>query len=207
MYITALIKLNPKEFDELKSIYFGDIYFPVIRQGISEEPKEMRFGQSIWSRDEETVTFKIYLVDKKHDEEEDNSLGLFQPEMGNIKDLLAANTEKFFSLLKILEQKKILTSDEIEQVHWDDANINKIWTLRNNGHKSWQVGTALKYISGHRQNVSSVAVKSLKPKKSMRINLIVNIPMKPGIYETQFRLVAPNAEQFGDILTLIYRVV
>jgi len=125
LYITALVKLTPNEFEKLKSVYFGDIYFPVIRQGINDEPREMRFGKIIWSKDEETIKFKIYLVDKKHDDNRGNRLGLLSPEMDNIQNMLAANVERFVALLNLLEKKNLLTSDEIKQVEEiSDENFN-----------------------------------------------------------------------------------
>lgn len=116
LFITALVELTPDAFEKLKTIYFGDIYFPIIRQGINAEPKDMRFGKVIWSRDEESIKFKIFLVDKEYDNKNENTLGLFQPEMRNIKNMLATNIEGFNTLLKILKEKNLLTSDEIEQV-------------------------------------------------------------------------------------------
>ncbi|MBX7174389.1 MAG: hypothetical protein K1X72_25680 [Pyrinomonadaceae bacterium] len=116
LFITALVKLTTDEFEKLKSIYFGDIYFPVIRQGINEEPKDMRFGKCIWSKNEEIVKFKIYLVDKNLDNEDESKLGLFEPELSNLKNMLVVNMEKLGNLLKVLEKKNLLTSEEIEQI-------------------------------------------------------------------------------------------
>ena len=110
------MKLTVDEFERLKAIYFGDIYFPVIRRGINDETKEMRFGKIIWSKDEEIIKFKIYLVDKQYDAERGSALGLFEPEMSNVKHTLADNTENFAALLKVLQEKNLLTSEEIERV-------------------------------------------------------------------------------------------
>lgn len=128
LYVTALVKLMPAEFEDLLAVYFGDTYFLVIRQGINAEPIEMRFGKVIWSKDEDTIKFKIYLVDKKHDDT-DLHLGLFQPELSNIKALLANNAEVMFSLLKMLEEKDILDSQEVEKMLDVDANILNVRDL------------------------------------------------------------------------------
>lgn len=116
LFVTAFVRLTSDEFDQLKTIYFGDIYFPVTRKGINDEPKEMRFGKIIWSKDEDIIKFKIYLVDKQYDTGRGVSLGLFEPEMSNVKHTLADNTEKLAALLRMLEEKSLLTSEEIERV-------------------------------------------------------------------------------------------
>jgi hypothetical protein len=116
LFVTALVKLTLDEFEQLKAIYFGEIYFPVIRRGINDDPKEMRFCKIIWSKDEEIIKFKIYLVDKQYDAGRGGSLGLFEPEMSNVKSMLAGNTERLAALLKLLEEKELLTSEEIDRI-------------------------------------------------------------------------------------------
>jgi hypothetical protein len=116
LYVSALVKLTSDEFEKLVAIYFGDIYFPVIRRGINESPNEMRFGKIIWSRNEGAIKFRIYLVDKKHDNQESSHLGLLEPDSANTKDMLATTIEEFNALLRTLEDKGVLTADEINAV-------------------------------------------------------------------------------------------
>jgi hypothetical protein len=115
LIIRARVKLSPEEFKRLKDLLYGEIYFPVVRKGINEKPREMRFGKNIWSESDEEIKFEIYLIDRSHDIG-NKGLGLFEPEMTNIQVTLTKTTESFLKLLTLLESKGLITSGERESM-------------------------------------------------------------------------------------------
>lgn len=114
LIIKARVSLTLEEFGRLKALFLGEQYFQVIRKGISNESREMRFGKALWSEQDDTVKFQIYLVDRAKDE--DGKLGIFQPEMRNIQSMLARTTECFLELLSVLVEKEVLTSEEQDRI-------------------------------------------------------------------------------------------
>lgn len=94
-------------------------YFPVVRKGISDEPRLMRFGHVVWATDDEqTYRFRVTLVEESYDKSGGGN-GLLQPEFGNALEMLAEVTVRFSRLLDMLESKGVLAAG-------DRANIQEI---------------------------------------------------------------------------------
>lgn len=51
--INTCVRISNEENEQLKNAIGKNIYFEVIREGISQESKMMRFGKTIWSEDGE----------------------------------------------------------------------------------------------------------------------------------------------------------
>ncbi len=115
MKVRARVKFSSEEFKNFEKMLYGGDSFLVVREGINDEPREMRFGKTIWSENDEVIKFQIYLIDRSHDTGE-KSLGLFEPEMTNIQAMLIRTTESLINLLNILEKKALLTSEERQSV-------------------------------------------------------------------------------------------
>ncbi len=60
-------------------------YFSVVRHGVEDAPRDMRFGQCTWSRSGEKVKHRLTLVERAMDEREPKPAigGLFQPMLAN----------------------------------------------------------------------------------------------------------------------------
>jgi hypothetical protein len=117
--ITAKVALSRKEHSELVKLYgTGPLYIPVIRKGISEETREMRFGKPLWSEHDGTFKHGLRLLDKSYDDKS-KTPGLFEPELSHIKEMLARYSGSFNELLDILRKRDYLKDDDIAQL--DDA--------------------------------------------------------------------------------------
>jgi hypothetical protein len=115
LIIDARILLTPEEYENFKKIRYGELYFPVVRVGISEQEKEMRFGQGLWSQNDGKIKQHICLVERSYDITHKKRVGLY-PEIPNIMEMLEDNIEIMDNLLNILSQKNVLTDSELQQV-------------------------------------------------------------------------------------------
>ena len=63
----------------------ADSYFEVVRRGVQETPRMMRFGRCLWQRlDDGRRRHYVLLVAREYDEEEPEPFLLFQPEMSQL---------------------------------------------------------------------------------------------------------------------------
>lgn len=111
--INATIKITDNDDDLLRNNINEKTYFSVKRPQISEEELEMRFGKTIWSQHEGFKKRSIVLVEKVYDENDDLSFhGLFEPEMSNIKDMLAQTIVYTDQIIKTLNENNIQIDKE-----------------------------------------------------------------------------------------------
>jgi len=128
LIIDVKVKLSHEDKAILNDSIGDRKYFAVVRKGINEESKQMRFGRIIWSDHEEYIKESIVLVEKLYDENVKNSFPLFQPEMNNIQDILAF-TSKYNELFSdLLVSKGILLSEEVTDLK---EQAKKTMSLRN----------------------------------------------------------------------------
>jgi hypothetical protein len=107
----------------------GRSYFPVVRHGLEEAAREMRFGQCCWSEHGATSKYELVLVEKVADEA---MTGLpLVAEMGNVMRQVARNGSMLESLTDALVQKGVLTSGQVDAIRekvgreeWDG-----VWAL------------------------------------------------------------------------------
>lgn len=117
LIINARIKLSLEEKARLVNKTIDEKYFTVVRKGISEESKQMRFGKIIWSDHKDFIKESIVLVEAIYDEENRHLHPPFDPEMSNIQHILAF-TNKYTELLSnLLVSKGILLSKEISDIN------------------------------------------------------------------------------------------
>ncbi len=117
LVIKAKVKSPSIQIDKLTENTKNKTYFPVIRKGISNEVKNMRFGKELWSKHDDTIKYALRLVDKSYDKNKDKFKGLFYPEMDNMIDLLAYIGNYIDELSELLIAKKILSAKEIESLN------------------------------------------------------------------------------------------
>lgn len=88
-------------------------YFSVERPQISQDILEMRFGKTIWSQHEGFKKRNVVLVEKIYDENDDISFhGFLEPEMSNIKDMLAQTIVYTDEIIRILNENNIQIDKE-----------------------------------------------------------------------------------------------
>lgn len=92
-------------------------YFDVVRKGVDESPRSMRFGMSLWSEHGDTCRVKATLVDASYDDESPGSpfRSMRTPD-ANARAVLAQRGAMMDQLLEILADKNLLSEQEIEDV-------------------------------------------------------------------------------------------
>jgi hypothetical protein len=100
------------------------IYFQVIRKGINDAPREMRFGQVLWSKGETDDKYRVslILVDKALDER-GLKHGFLEPQFGNLAVTAAVARLRLSMLLDRLVAKGVLSSDEVEAIRSVDKDM------------------------------------------------------------------------------------
>lgn len=90
--------------------------FHVVRKGISDEPRLMRFGQTVWSSDDDDK-FKISatIVETVYDQV-NKSHGILEPMFSNVRNEVAATSVRLDRLLVMLVQKGVLSSEDREKI-------------------------------------------------------------------------------------------
>lgn len=120
--IRLFTKLTPEQteqlFDFRLSAGRGEEYFPVVREGISDQPKRMRFGRGRWSRHEVEGVNKheVILIDDAADDSLPHvkrGLGdAFGDERARVE--IAMAIEHRTGLMDLLEQKGVISKEERE---------------------------------------------------------------------------------------------
>lgn len=114
LIIEAKVLLSESQYTMLKELMKKKGYFPVVRHGISDETREMRFGVSLWSRHDDGIKHTLHLVEKSYDEDGELRRGIFQPEMSIMQDFIACHDEIIQEMLTSLIRKGILESEEAD---------------------------------------------------------------------------------------------
>ena len=112
LIITARVEIDSATNERLRKL---EGYFPVIRKGIQDEPRSMRFGVNLWSEDGEKRKVQITLVEEIYDKEK-KERSILQPEFGNVSALLARTHLRMKYLMNTLKAKGILADEEISQI-------------------------------------------------------------------------------------------
>jgi hypothetical protein len=110
--LTAHARVELTEPDE-KRLRALPAYFQVVRKGINEKPREMRFGQILWSQRDEGGSYrmKLILVDKALDEH-GAAHGFMEPQISNVVAEAAIVRLRLKALLEKLESKGVLSAEE-----------------------------------------------------------------------------------------------
>ncbi len=100
--------------------------FQVVRQGISDEPREMRFGVAEWSEHGGQIRVRLVLVDTDAEAEEHPEL--LRVEEANTRASLAYHMNLTERLSELLIEKGISTPEEMETLR--DAARDAPWPAR-----------------------------------------------------------------------------
>jgi hypothetical protein len=122
----ANVKVTGTAQTELNRMVEAKGYFPVARIGIDAKPREMRFGQVLWSEHEGETKFRLVLVEKGYDEYKGFSGHvLHEPMFSNMKSMVSMNSELIKELIAALKEKRILTAQEAAEIK--SKSQKKIW--------------------------------------------------------------------------------
>jgi hypothetical protein len=92
-------------------------YFPVVRKGLQEAPRTMRFGACTWSAHDGEFKHNLVLVEDAYDRGEFKPLlPLDYPEGRRGREMAAKTSALVTELLRMLEAKGVLDADELRQL-------------------------------------------------------------------------------------------
>jgi hypothetical protein len=127
--IKSRVMVSPEQDAILRMLMKDDEYFQVVRRGISDEPREMRFSNTIlWSRHGNRFKYEIILVDRSYDERDRPLARLFQPQMSRMQSAIAAQAEMVEAILETLVNRKYLTEGNVAEMRKKAAE--RIWDRR-----------------------------------------------------------------------------
>jgi hypothetical protein len=110
--IEMKVRVPRSENDLLEERILAGSFFPVIRHGVEEQPREMRFGKCIWSEDGDHIKQILFLVEKVV-HETDPGQDLFWPEGPRTRGMTAETREMMEALLVLLAERNVLSDDDI----------------------------------------------------------------------------------------------
>ena len=109
--IDGKVELSEEDSEKFLQLQSKGGYFPVIRRGIQEEAREMRFGAVYWSSGNGTVKYAFVLVEKTPaDEASSLPLGQLEPK---VRSYLAFEVALRKGLIELLQEKGIISSEEV----------------------------------------------------------------------------------------------
>jgi len=110
--IRAKLVGSRKEVLRLRALLKTRDAFPVVRRGIQDEPREMRFGVAEWSLHEGQIRYRLVLVDQGADLSAHPEL--VRVEVENTRAAAAFYMNFVENLAQLLEARGILPAEQIE---------------------------------------------------------------------------------------------
>lgn len=102
---------------EAGAIFDGRTYWSVVRTGISDEPRMMRFGKVTWSLAEDGGTvYSVVLVDEAYDANPSGLRGFSEPELTNTMRAVAITVGRLDRLLDALERGDQLSLSAVRAI-------------------------------------------------------------------------------------------
>lgn len=115
MKIDSKAVLSEVEHNKLRTMMKNHDSFLVTRFGINETPIKMHFGLSYWSKHEDKYKHKIFLIEDQEGKTSNNLTSAFQW-IHKMRSFVIENKTTINALLEVLVAKKILTSEDIENI-------------------------------------------------------------------------------------------
>ena len=130
LYIRARARLSADDVAHLRQLVQGATYFPVTRQGVSDEARDMRFGALPWSKEMDNIKQEITLIDRQHDEAPPFSVDITHVHSQNLQRRVEVLSGAFRRLVSILVTKNVLTMEEqAALVDFGRLEGSAIWLL------------------------------------------------------------------------------
>lgn len=101
--------------DEYEKLFEMPTYFSVVRKGIDDKPREMRFGRPLWSQSGGKYRVQLYLIEKKYDDNQPRH-GLFEPQASNDARRIVHSAILLDRLIDSLVAKSVLSAEEAEKI-------------------------------------------------------------------------------------------
>jgi hypothetical protein len=101
-------------------------YFDVVRVGLQENPRTMRFGRCFWSEQGDETKYALTLVEKSIDDAKPEPFPEFYPEIPNMRSELALLRNLMTELLNSLVESGSLSPEQRSAIE-DRANVG-MWT-------------------------------------------------------------------------------
>jgi hypothetical protein len=121
LIVQARVQLSAEEY---KRLFELPTYFSVVRKGIDDEPREMRFGQCLWSESDDKYKIQLYLVEKRLD---DSKRGLghsfLEPQSSNDAGRIVRSAILLDRLIDSLIHKGVLSAEESEKLRQIDDEL------------------------------------------------------------------------------------
>jgi hypothetical protein len=116
--IEMKVRVTLTENELLEQHIGAGAFFPVIRHGTEERPRQMRFGKCIWSDDGEHIKQYLVLVEKVVDEADEGHplVDAFEPEGRRTRGMTVETRELLEALLGLLAEKDVLSNADIEDI-------------------------------------------------------------------------------------------
>lgn len=118
--------LTKEQHNQIKSILERGESFFVVRRGINDTPIEMDLGLGYWSKYENNYKHEIDLYEKTLDKNSNKLSSLFQW-VRTMRKYVAENQVVTNGLLDILEEKNIITTDDVKKLRTDV--IEQSWNI------------------------------------------------------------------------------
>lgn len=124
LVVTAKVIINRDQQDALFREDGDERYFPVIRVGLSEEPRMMRLGRCLWSHGQEVIKQEIVLVDQAYDDNRDHFRhGFDEPALSRLEEMALEDGKLLCSLCDVLLETGALSTDAFERLAPDIDRI------------------------------------------------------------------------------------
>ncbi|MGO1632867.1 MAG: hypothetical protein ACTHXX_12715 [Staphylococcus equorum] len=121
--ITAKIEVSEDTIAKLDKLREEKRYFEVIRNGISSDKLKMRFGQGLWSKNEEKIKQKLILVEENYDKVPTSMTFPHEPDVTNMKKMLAQAKNQNDELIKLLLSKNLISKEDVDKIK-TESKIN-----------------------------------------------------------------------------------
>ncbi len=108
--------------DEYEKLFAMPTFFSVVRKGIDDQPREMRFGQLLWSQSGDKYRVQLYMVEKTHDGSQP-SHSFLEPQASNDARRIVYSSILLDRLIDSLVTKAILSPEEAESLRNADDEL------------------------------------------------------------------------------------
>jgi hypothetical protein len=124
LIIKVIVDLKLDAWKIIEELYHQKGYFKVIRSGISKEKKNMRFERIIWSQKDEVIKCALLLHEDIYDTFK--SYSPLNPELESLKKDLIKNDNTLDFLVKLLHERNILNSEDMENMQLCQKAMNTL---------------------------------------------------------------------------------
>ena len=122
--ISFRARLTPAETEKVRTLQQrpsakADLYFPVVRRGVSDEPRRMRLGRVLWQALEDgNAEHDITLVDESLDKKPTSAFALIgEPHTRHLLNAVEQLAAERNALLEALKSAGVLDDQAVERVH------------------------------------------------------------------------------------------